>query len=151
MYILLIIYGIFQIGIFLAWIVNIFSIDAMNETLNEFLHYYRNGNIFGKLLATIVFVILIFLTLPEVLIAVLYFLITEIICFLKNWIERKCYPNIVRQEIKGVPSSEFQLLRDADINFSIGKDYIIVTGLDDYEKAKKILGKDAFNCNSEQK
>ena len=144
MRILLIAYGVFHLGVFLAWATNLFTLDfmldAVSDSYRTFLYYYRNGNVFGKVLAVIVFASLTVLFLPEVIVVGVYWLANTTIDFLKDFIKRKCYPNIVTQVIEGVSSSKFQLLRDAKIPFSIGKDYVVITGLANYEKARKLLG-----------
>ena len=144
MWFLLIVYGILQLVVFLAWVINLFTLDfmldAVSDSYSTFLYYYRNGNNFGKVLAVIGFASLTVLFLPEVIIVGVYWLANTTIDFLKDFIKRKCYPNIVTQVIEGVSSSKFQLLRDAKIPFSIGKDYVVITGLANYEKAKKVLG-----------
>lgn len=139
----LIAYGVFHLGVFLAWVINLFTfdfmLDAVSDSYRESLYYYRNGNVFGKVLAVMRFASLTILFLPEVIVVGVYWLADTIIEFLKDFIMRKCYPNIVTQVIEGVPSSKVQLLRDAKIPFSIGKDYVVITGLANYEKAKELL------------
>lgn len=146
MWFLLIVYGIPQLVVFLAWVTNLFTLDfmldAVSDSYSTFLYYYRNGNNFGKVLAVIWFASLTVLFLPEVIIAGVYWLANTIIDFLKDFIKRKCYPDLVEEVIEGVPSAKLQLLRDAKIPFSIGKDYVVITGLANYEKARKLLGDD---------
>ena len=130
MRILLIAYGIFHLGVFLALLCKRFTIikltNKVSETIEKFSHYYRKGNIFGKILAIIVFVTLAALTLPEIIIGRAYYPISIAKRDLKDFIERKCYPDLVEEVIYNVPHSKFQLLRDAKIPFSIGKDYVVI-------------------------
>lgn len=152
MKIVLIVYGIFHLGVFFAWVLNLFTLDfmldAVSDTFSTFSHYYRNGNNFGKVLAVIVFTTLTVLFLPEVIIAGVYWLADTTIYFLKDFIKRKCYPDLVEEVIYNVPHSKFQPLIDAGVDFGIcvdcgaKRDYIIVYGLASYEKAQKVLGEE---------
>lgn len=148
----LIAYGAFHLGIFLAWLCKRFTIntmlDTISETIGKFLHYYKKGNIFGKILAITIFTTLVTLTLPEIIIGHIYYPIIVAKRDLKDFIERKCYPDLVEQVIYNVPHSKFQPLIDAGVDFGIcvdcgaKRDYIIVYGLASYEKAQKVLGKE---------